>query len=463
MTHKARKSAWLPVLATALGLVAGSAAVAEVPRAVADRLGKDLTPVGAERAGSSGGVPAWDGKGINPRSLLQGYDGGPLPDPFANDRILYTVTAANMGQYASRLSEGQKRLLQTYPTTYKMNVYPSRRTCSQPDFVYKALKRNATVGRLVDGGNGISEAFMASPFPIPSSGLEVIWNHTLRYRGLRLARDFNYAAPTRSGDYTLTFTRDEIVFPFSDPQFTRAEDLNNISIYFVAYTSAPARRAGNVVLVHETLNMAKEGRKAWTYSPGTRRVRRAPNIAYDNPLTNGDGLGTSDQYDGYNGAPDRYHWTAIGKMEKLSQQNNFRAVLTPYERLLQPGHADANAMRYELRRQWVVEANLRQGSRHIYSRRVLRLDEDSWQITGGELYDGRGELWRVQKAGQAPDYRPHSKLCFTTGGEFIYDTLAGRYIGLAMKSDRPANIVDEGLEYLTPEYYTPANVRRLGR
>ena len=47
------------------------------------------------------------------------------------------------------------------------------------------------------------------------------------------------------------------------------------------------------------LNMAKEGRKAWTYSPGTRRVRRAPNIAYDNPITNGDGMGTSDQYDGY--------------------------------------------------------------------------------------------------------------------------------------------------------------------
>ena len=61
---------------------------------------------------------------------------------------------------------------------------------------------------------------------------------------------------------------------------------------------APARRA----LVHETLNMAKEGRKAWTYE-GTRRVRQAPNIAYDNPMTNGDGMGTSDQYDGYNGAP----------------------------------------------------------------------------------------------------------------------------------------------------------------
>ncbi|MDC0433274.1 DUF1329 domain-containing protein, partial [bacterium] len=289
-----------------------------------------------------------------------------------------------------------------------------------------------------------------------------VWNHTLRYRGERVARDFNYAAPTASGEYTLTYTRDEIVFSYSDAQNSRAEDLDNISIWFVAYTSAPARRAGNVVLVHETLNMAKEGRKAWTYSPGTRRVRRAPNIAYDNPVTNGDGLGTSDQYDGYNGAPDRYDWTVAEKAEKLSQQNNYQAVLTPYEELLQAGHANQDVMRYELRRQWVVEGNLKGNARHIYAKRVLRMDEDSSQMSAGEMYDGRGELWRIQEIGQAPDFRPEAQVCWTTGGEFTYDLLAGRYLGLAMKSGRPANFVT-GLERLTKDYYTPANVRRLGR
>jgi hypothetical protein len=238
--------------------------------------------------------------------------------------------------------------------------------------------------------------------------------------------------------------------------------LNNISIYFVAYTSAPARRAGNVVLVHETLNMAQEGRKAWTYSPGTRRVRRAPNIAYDNPMTNGDGMGTSDQYDGYNGAPDRYTWTVSGVEEKLSQQNNFDAVLSDYDSLLKAGHVNQDLQRYELRRQWVIEGNLKGDARHIYAKRVLRMDEDSKQMTAGEMYDGRGELWRVQEIGQAPDYRPDAQVCWTTGGEFIYDLLAGRYMGLAMKSGRPANVVT-GLERLEPAYYAPANVRRLGR
>jgi len=451
------------LLTTALTLsLVASAAMADVPANVANRLGQDLTPMGAEKAGSSAGVGSWSGQRIDGSALLQGYDGGALPNPYASDKPLYTITAANAGDYDAQLTTGQKAMLATYPDTYKLNVYESRRSCTYPDFVYKAAKRNAEVGKVVDGGNGISESIMASPFPIPSSALEIVWNHTLRYRGERVARDFNYAAPTASGEYTLTYTRDEIVFSYSDAQNSRAEDLDNISIWFVAYTSAPARRAGNVVLVHETLNMAKEGRKAWTYSPGTRRVRRAPNIAYDNPVTNGDGLGTSDQYDGYNGAPDRYDWTVVEKAEKLSQQNNYQAVLTPYEELLQPGHANSDVMRYELRRQWVVEGNLKGNARHIYAKRVLRMDEDSSQMSAGEMYDGRGELWRIQEIGQAPDFRPEAQVCWTTGGEFTYDLLAGRYLGLAMKSGRPANFVT-GLERLTPDYYTPANVRRLGR
>ncbi len=451
----------------ALGLSAGTA-LAKVPENVAARLGQDLTPIGAEKAGSASGIDSWSKENrIDGSTLLAGFDGsGPLPDPFADDPILYTVTASNAAEYDAQLTAGHKALLAAYPDTYKLNVYKSRRTCVFPDDVYDMSVNNASVGMLADKGNGVAGAIGSSPFPIPNNGLEVIWNHTLRYRGVRLARDFNYAVPSAAGDYTLTFTRDEIVFAYSDPANRNlgAENLpDNLSIYFVAHTSAPARSAGNVVLVHETVNMVQQGRKAWSYSPGTRRVRRAPNIAYDNPINNGDGMGTSDQYDGYNGAPDRYDWMVVGKLEKLSQQNNFRAPLTPYSDLITPKHSNPDAHRYELRRQWVVDANLKSSARHVYARRVMRLDEDSWQITGGELYDGRGELWRIQEAGQGPDYRPVSNLCFTTGGEFSYDITSGRYMGLAMKSDRPTNIVEEGLDYLQPNYYTPANVRRLGR
>ena len=91
-------------------------------------------------------------------------------------------------------------------------------------------------------------------------------------------------------------------------------------------------------------------------------------------MTNGDGLATSDQYDGYNGAPDRYDWTILGKQEKLSIQNNYQVNLTPASDMLQAGHANQDPVRYEMRRQWVVEGQLRGSARHIYAKRVLRMD-----------------------------------------------------------------------------------------
>ena len=51
-------------------------------------------------------------------------------------------------------------------------------------------------------------------------------------------------------------------------------------------------------------------------------------------------------------------------------------------------------MRWELHRVWVVEATLKPGKRHIYSKRVFYLDEDSWVALASDEYDGRGQLYR---------------------------------------------------------------------
>ena len=185
-----------------------------------------------------------------------------------------------MGQYDAVLTDGYKALLSTY-SSYKMNVYQTRRTAAFPDFVYAANKKNATTSELVGGGNGISGGIMATAFPIANNALEMVWNHTLRYRAFKITRQFAAAPVTRGGDYTMLTVQDDVIFTWSDPSYSKAEDLNNISLYYLSNTIAPARAAGSVVLVHEAVNSAVEPRKAWQYSPGTRRVRRAPNIAYD--------------------------------------------------------------------------------------------------------------------------------------------------------------------------------------
>ncbi len=124
---------------------------------------------------------------------------------------------------------------------------------------------------------------------------------------------------------------------------------------------APPRLAGSILLVHETLNQKVEPRQAWTYNPGQRRVRRAPNIAYDNPGTASDGQRTSDQLDMFNGAPDRYDWQLVGRRELYIPYNNYRlhSDHLTVDQIIQPGHINPDDTRYELHRVWEVDAKLK--------------------------------------------------------------------------------------------------------
>ncbi|MBX3506114.1 MAG: DUF1329 domain-containing protein, partial [Parvibaculum sp.] len=171
------------VSALAISAIATSA-LAKVPEAQVNRLGQDLTPMGSEKAGE-GNIPAWTGGLATVPSNVTYKPGDKLANPFAGDAIKYTITGQNAGQYEALLTPGYKALLQTYPS-YKMNVYETRRTCAFPDRYYEATKRNAQVGELVGGGSGVSEAIFGTPFPIANNALEMIWNHTLRYRAFKV-------------------------------------------------------------------------------------------------------------------------------------------------------------------------------------------------------------------------------------------------------------------------------------
>ena len=431
---------------------------AKVPPEQMARLDQDLTPLGSERgANKDGSIPAWTGGLTKPPEGI-GYEKGKhLPDPFASDKPLLRVTGANAGEYDQFITRGQKALLERHDS-YFMDVYPTRRSCAHPAYVYKAARNNALVGELVSDGNGVARAIMASPFPIPNNGLEIVWNHTLRYRGYKLQRQFTAIPVNQSGDYYQITVHDDAILRWSDPQKRNAEELDNISIYYLLQTKAPARSAGFVVLVQESLNMSVEARRAWTYSPGTRRVRRAPTIAYDNPGTNSDGITTSDSFGGFNGAPDRFNWTMRGRSEKFIAYNNYRRVLVPYKELVGKHHINQEFMRYEKHRVWEVEGNLKDNFRHVYSRRVFYIDEDTKGIVATEIYDGRGQLWRVQELGGGVQYE--LPLCGGSG-DTIYDLMVGRYLMVGLINEEKP--IDFDASHLDAGRYTPSNIRRLGR
>ncbi|MEX3773771.1 DUF1329 domain-containing protein [Pseudomonas sp. MYb118] len=440
-----------------LGLtLLATSVMAAVPAAEADKLGKSLTPMGAEMAGNAdGSIPAWKPMAKNAGSVdSRGF----LANPFASEKPLFTITAQNVDQYKDKLAPGQYAMFKRYPDSFKMPVYTSHRGATVPDEVFAAIKKNATNTTLVGGGNGLENFDTAVPFPIPKSGVEVIWNHITRYRGGSVTRLVTQATPQANGSYSLVYFQDQFVFRDRMKDYDPANP-GNILFYFKQKVTAPARLAGGVLLVHETLDQVKEPRAAWVYNAGQRRVRRAPQVSYDGPGTAADGLRTSDNLDMYNGAPDRYDWKLEGKKEMYIASDSYKLddPTLKYSDILKAGHINQDLARYELRRVWHVVATLKDGQRHIYAKRDFYIDEDTWQAAVIDHYDGRGQLWRVAEA-HAENY--YDKQVPWYALETLYDLQSGRYLALGMKNEEK-QAYDFGFTASVSDF-SPAALRQEG-
>ncbi len=432
-----------------------------IPRTEAniERLGQDLTPMGSPRAGNADGtIPEWTG-GLGRDDWPAGYEpGGRHPDPYADDEPLFVITADNYQQYADQLSEGHKAAFERYPETFRMNIYPTRRSASFPERIYETSKENARTGRLVGGGEGVADVAEGLPFPLPQNAFELVWNHKLKYKGTGGVRYFNQVVPTARGNYQLIRLREEFLGLYYIEGNTLA-DTNNILLYFFQEVESPARLAGNILLVHESLNQIEQPRQAWIYNPGQRRVRRAPNVAYDNPGTASDGLRTNDMTDMFNGAMDRFTWEIVDQREMFIPYNSYKAhsdELEPDD-LVTPGHLNPDHMRYELHRVWIVDANLRDGTRHINARRTMYIEADSYQIALIDHYDQRGNMWRVSEA-HSINYYEVPTIWVTI--ESTMDLQSGRYIANGIDNQDPVMSFDQDLN---ASDYTPQALRVRGR
>ncbi len=441
-------------------LMLGSFAVtveAAVSAQEAQKLGTVLTPLGGERAGNAdGSIPAWTGGLIKPPTPYK--SGDHYIDPFPEDKPLFTITAANLEHYKDKLTAGQIAMFKTYPGSYQMPVYQTRRTAAAPQWVYDNTLKNATSAKLQEGGDGFSDAFGGIPFPIPQNGVEAVWNHLARYRGTHLVQPLNEASVDTNGNFTMYKYQQEVLFNYYDQKSSFAE-LQNVMFHYFSVALSPPRSAGEVDLVYETMDQVKEPRLAWAYEPGTRRVRRAPTLAYDTP-GDSDGLMTLDSKDMFNGSPDRFDWKLIGKKEIYIPYNNYKMTQAglAYKDILKPGHLNPVYTRNELHRVWVVEGTLKANARHLYSKRTLYFDEDSWQIVLADQYDGHGELWRVSISYLINYYNLPT---IWSAVDVFHDLQSRRYVAQKLDSEEPRGI-DFDLPNPPSDYFNPAELRRRG-
>lgn len=445
-------------IALALAVMLAPAAQAAVTEQEAAQLGKSLTPVGAERAGNKDGtIPEWKG-GVT--SAPAGWKAGQKRiDPFAGDKVLYSIDASNVDKYKDRLSEGQMALVRQLKG-YRMDVYPTHRSCGFPDIVLERTRTNAREARLAANGWGLEKGIGAAVlFPIPKTGAEAVWNHKLRYMGEGRIEQYATIFSNKGGDFTPLVQQQWTWVPFHSPKNKGVEDVGGVEMKLLNAVLSPAARAGELILAHWSMN---ESSDAWLYFPGQRRTRRAPTFAYDNPVPGYENLESVDQYPMYAGAMDRYDWKLVGKQELLIPYNSFKLIdkSRKYKEIYLPQYVNRDLMRYELHRVWVVEATLKEGMRHIFPRRVMFIDEDSWTLLLTDLYDAQGKVWRVQEASLW--VAPEIPACVSQ--EFAgYDLNVGRYIvETATQEHRPTDWLAGREGRINPNMFNPGELRRRG-
>ena len=418
------------LLATSALLLASAFAQAAVSPEEAAKLGNTLTPIGAEMAGNAdGSIPPYTG-GLPKDLSPPGYTPGDmmLPDPFAAEKPLLVIKRPNMEQYKDKLTAVSQELMRRYPS-YRVDVYPTHRTAQLAEHQIRNAKLNATGAKTGNDGLSLENALPGVPFPIPQTGYEAMWNHLFGVGGtLDLEFNTRYESWNVAADGTpVLATSGEV---WGGAPLATSEKINTpagpTDIYArlkVRY-SEPARRSGEAVMGWDSVNPLVAPRRAWLYLPGQRRVKLAPDIAYDTPHPGTAGSSTYDDLGIFNGAMDRYDFKLLGKKEMYIPYNTYKLN---YEKeplkFVTANHINPDYVRWELHRVWVVEATLKPGKRHIYKTRVFYIDEDSWRAVASDQYDMRGGLYRGSFGHGTVDW-------YRSGGGgtgVIYDLIAGRY------------------------------------
>ncbi len=438
------------ILAAAIctAVFASMGAHAKVSAEEAAKLGTTLTPMGAEKAGNKAGtIPAWEG-GMPKAPLDRGTN------PFDADKPLYTITAENAKKYEDILTEGHKALFKTFPKTYKMNVYATRRTASYPEWFNEATKKNATGVEITNSGYGFKGAAQGYPFPIPKNGTEVMWNHIMRYNTKGYRGYGSVIATQADGSFVPERSYFELTYVYNNPS-TTLETLKNQNLYLLVKSLSPPNKAGTSDLLHVPIDRIAEQTGVWEFNPGLQRVRRIGEVGYDNPLF--DGLMTHDQLDMFNGPLDRYTIKLLGKKEVLIPYNSYKLYSNKlkYKDIIGVGHINQDLARYELHRCWVIEAEVKAGFNHRYKKRTFYLDEDSWIVHLQDIYDERGQFWRTA---ESHSINFANVPVVVNGVQVHYDLQSRRYVVINLTNEEP-KLIEYDWEK-EPAYFSPQQLQK---
>ncbi|MFU2325030.1 DUF1329 domain-containing protein [Pseudomonas sp. NFX98] len=434
---------------TMLSVLSFSSSHAAVTATEAAKLGSSLTPWGAEKQGNAdGSIPEYKGGMTKPpKNYVDGSN--KFVDPFADEKPIVSITAANIGQYKDKLTPGTMELLKRWPD-YRVDVYPSHRSypamSAQRSAKTVANATDANCRTESDGVGLAKECRGGIPFPIPKTGNEAMWNHLTREMGTNGAFFGNtstYIVDSAGNASATKVLNLQAEYPYwqdkSDSDFyTRA----------ISTTLSPAKDSGSITLIWYPMRYDTQDQRTWSYSTGQRRVRLAPEFAYDTPISALGGGIYYDESNMFSGRMDRFDYKLIGKQEIYIPYNTFKLATFPAAGVNGKQHVNPDAMRWELHRVWVVEATVKNGLRHTASKRRYYLDEDTWRIHLYDGYDQAGKIFRTLQANAIPNYIQGAGTIDFTSSLIAYDLARGGYtfvsqMGADNASYKPVNEIKE--------------------
>jgi hypothetical protein len=442
----------LTLIVAALLTASGTSALGAVSADEAKQLGTTLTPFGAEKAGNKeGSIPPYTG-GLT-GDLPAGRPGLP-PRLFADEKPLLQLKADNADQYADKLTEGFRYMLKNYPG-FRIDVYPTHRTFAAPKFFLDNSVWNATNVKLekeaVVGNKG------GVPFPIPKSGLEVVFNSQWNWRAAD--RELNGETWFISSAGKRSLATGNILIESYPHLYADRKDPWGGRLRGASYveTTAPAYSAGEKTLILGPADPIAGETQGWTFLTGQRRLRKIPNVQYDVPFPYTSGNTNFDDSYGFNGATDRYDWKLLGKKEVfIPYNNNNMTHVADLDQLMGPQFVNPDHVRFELHRVWVVEATLRQGARHTVPKRRLYIDEDSWNIISTDQWDAKGQFWKSVSliTWVYPAVPVH-----VTSSHMVYNVQAKSYAVMNTINRPPGGV---SFKAQPAEFFSPQTLERAG-
>ena len=425
------------------------------------QLGTTLTPWGAIKAGNAAGtIPAYTG-GLAASTSPAGFakNSGKWPDPFADDKPLYSITGKNVDEYADKLSETTKALLKRYPG-FRVDVFPTRRSVAYPQRVIDETLKNATRCKTVNNGLALEGCFGGAPFPIAKTGYEVMWNMLLQYRGIAVDQQSGGWYVDTSGRRTMTAEYNaQFDYPYYDTKNSPEKFAASEEHFYRALNTftAPAKQVGEALMLSSSIDPLKHPRTFYIYTPAQRRVRLAPDLAYDYPLTSLGGAFNFDDSQLFSGTMDRFDFKLVGTKEMIIPYNTYKLDNAKSDVLIQPGHLNPDLVRWELHRVYIVEATQKAGVRHIYSKRRFYLDEDAPGTGMTDMWDNAGKLYRGLFMGITQAWDAQTPITYTHWGHDLstgiygISSVFGDTRGVFFKTEaRPAS------------FYTPEALSRQG-